>query len=260
MGILKRIIRSGVRALGYEVSKIAPSLPQPPPADLVPDVALANIPDAELYRPLFSPWLGKGEFKRYYDLAAPRTLVSADRCYVLFCLAKQALHLPGNIWECGVYKGGTAALIAEILKTSGSDKKLYLFDTFEGMPETDPSKDWHKRGDFRDTSLESVMASIPAVGSCIFKKGFIPETFAGLEDAKISFAHIDVDIYHSIIDSLNFIWPRLSLGGFIVFDDYGFPTCPGARAAVDVFFGGKECVPLCIPTGQCIVFKSQKAI
>jgi O-methyltransferase len=64
-----------------------------------------------------------------------------------------------------------------------------------------------------------------------------------------------LDIYKSIVDSLNFIWPRLSSGGIIVFDDYGFPTCPGAREAVDDFFSGKSAIPLRLHTGQAIVFK-----
>lgn len=255
MSYIKDGIRSGLRALGYEILRTVPSA-----SDCAADDEFAHIPDAELYRPTFAPWLGKGEFKRYYDLAAPRTLVSPDRCYVLFCLARQAIHLPGNFWECGVYRGGTAALLAEILRDSGTDKKLYLFDTFEGMPATDPDVDWHKEGDFCDTSLESVAASIDAADRCVFKKGFIPKTFGGLEDARISFAHIDVDIYQSIVDCLDFIWPRLSAGGFVVFDDYGFRTCPGARAAVDAFFRGRISVPLCIPTGQCIAFKPQETL
>ena len=246
MSLLKSGLRSGLRAVGYEISKI-------PPAS---STDVADVPDLDLYRPTFSPWYGEGEFKRYHDLAAPRTLVSPDRCYVLYCLAKQALHVPGDFWECGVYKGGTAAMLAEILKTSSTDKKLYLFDTFEGMPETDPNFDWHKRGDFCDTSLDAVAGSIGAVDRCVFKKGRIPETFSGLDDAKIAFAHIDVDIYHAIKDCLEFIWPRLSRGGFIVSDDYGFVTCAGARAAVDEFFEGKPVVPLCLPTGQSIIFKS----
>lgn len=88
------------------------------------------------------------------------------------------------------------------------------------------------------------------------RKGFIPDTFRGLELARITFAHVDLDIYRSILDSLDFIWPRLTLGGFIVFDDYGFPSCPGARAAVDEFFASSACIPLCLPTGQAVVFKA----
>jgi len=63
--------------------------------------------------------------------------------------------------------------------------------------------------------------------------------------------------YRSILDSLRFVWPRLSVGGFIVFDYYGFPSCPGARFAVDEFFSGKASVPFCLHTGQAVVFKGK---
>ena len=214
-----------------------------------------EIPDRELYRPLFSPWLGPGEFHRYYDIAAPRTLVSADRCHVLYTLLRQAFHVPGDIWECGVYRGGTAAMLAAMLAEQCRSKRLFLFDTFDGMPQTDAERDRHRKGDFADTSVESVCAYVGHADLCVVRKGFIPDTFAGLESAQIALAHIDVDIYRSIVDCLDFIWPRLCLGGFIVFDDYGFSSCPGARAAVDDFFRDRACIPLCIPTGQAVVFK-----
>jgi O-methyltransferase len=243
--MLKKSLRALLSKLGLEVRRA----PRTQGGDVF------HIPDGDLYRPLFSPWLGQGEFRRYYDIAAPRTLVSPDRCYVLYTLLCQALSLQGDVWECGVYKGGTAAMIAAFLKERRSSKRLYLFDTFEGMPETNAAKDWHKKGDFADTSLDEVIRFIGDQERCVIRKGLIPETFTGLESAGIALAHIDVDIYQAILDCLQFIWPRLSSGGFIVFDDYGFPSCPGARAAVDEFFQQGPCVPLCLPTGQAIIFK-----
>ncbi|MRR50626.1 MAG: hypothetical protein EG825_06875, partial [Rhodocyclaceae bacterium] len=184
--------------------------------------AMTTIPDRELYAPLFSPWLASsGDFRSYYEVAAARTLVSPDRCHVLYTLLKQAIHVEGDVWECGVYKGGTAAMFAKILRRLGPWKKLFLFDTFEGMPETDADRDIHRKGDFSDTSLESVARYVGESDLCVFRKGLIPQTFSGLEGARLAFAHIDVDIYRSILDCLEFIWPRLSFGGFIVFDDYG---------------------------------------
>ena len=231
--------------LGYELRRNRPRNPDE-----------RNIPDGALYRPLFSPWFGQGEFAQYYALAAPRTLVSRDRCYVLWILLRQALHLSGDVWECGVYKGGTAAMMAAVLRDSAlPNKKLFLFDTFKGMPETDSQKDLHRQGDFRDTSLEAVRAYVGTPDRCVMRPGLIPDTFQGLESSTIAFVHVDLDIYKSIVDCLNFVWPRLTLGGFIVFDDYGFPSCPGARAAVDEFFAARTCVPLCLPTGQAVVFK-----
>jgi O-methyltransferase len=209
---------------------------------------------AGLYRPLFSPWLGE-EFTRYYAIAAPRSLVSADRCYVIYTLLKQALTLEGDVWECGVYRGGTAAMIAKIITERGTGKKLFLFDTYSGMPETDKVRDLVQEGDFSNTSAEQVEAFVNAPGVAVLRKGLIPDTFAGLESRCIAFAHIDVDIYRSVIDSIEFIWPRLSSGGFVVFDDYGFPSCPGALEAVDEFFARTSAYPLCLHTGQAVVFK-----
>lgn len=211
-----------------------------------------NIPDEELYQPLFSPWRS-GAFAAEYARISSWTLVSEERCYVLASLASQATHLDGEFWECGVYRGGTAMMFAERLSSTGAT--LRLFDTFEGMPETNAARDLHKAGDFSDTSLEDVRSRVR--GDFVhFHKGLIPETFSGLESTRIAFAHVDVDIYDAILACCEFIYPRLSVGGFMVFDDYGWPSCPGARAAVDEFFRERTAIPLVLSTGQALVFKS----
>jgi O-methyltransferase len=220
-----------------------------------------SIPDQDLYRPVFSPWLGYGAFKDIYQEVRPYTLVSADRCHVLYSLAIQAAALDGQWYECGVYHGGTAMLLARVLNERRGDRgpRLHLFDTFEGMPETDPQKDRHRGGDFADSSMARVSARLEesAPGIAVFHIGLIPETFSGLEDHRIAFAHVDVDIFRSVADCCEFIHPRLVPGGFMIFDDYGFPSCPGARKAVDDFFADKAEVPLVLPTGQAIVFRSR---
>jgi O-methyltransferase len=220
-------------------------------ADPRPD----NLKDAEFYQPRFSPWLGLGDFKTLMAAVSPYSLVSADRIWVLHSLARQACHLFGNFWECGVYKGGTAILLKSVV-TSASKKQLHLFDTFAGMPETDLLHDnYHRRGDFADTDLHVVRDRVGHDVNVHYHCGFIPDTFAGLEAERIAFAHIDVDIFQSVIDCCEFIYPRLSGGGFMVFDDYGFATCAGARRAVDHFFANRPECPLVLPTGQAVVIK-----
>lgn len=244
---IKEQVKAALRRLGYEIRKV-------PKID-------KSLPDAFYYRPYFSPWHGYGDFNTYYEMIKPYTVVSADRCYVLYSLCLQAIQMSGEWYECGVYKGGTAMLFAGIL--SGywrrGETRLHLFDTFEGMPETQPALDIHRRGDFMDTSLEEVrsrlMSIVSGPGDVIFHKGLIPDTFHNLENHRISFAYVDVDIYQSVKDCCDFIYPRLCPGGFLVFDDYGMPTCPGARRAIDEFFLDKREVPLILPTGQAIVFK-----
>lgn len=218
-----------------------------------------RIPNADLYKPLFSPWIEKGnnDFSQLMKKVSNNTLVSVERCYVLYILGSQCLFLNGVFFECGVYKGGTALLLAGILDQADfrNKKKLFLFDTFEGMPETDSEKDLHKQGDFSDTSLEAVKSYVGHPEITFFVKGLIPDSFTGMEDLVISFAHIDVDIYSSVIECCRFIYPRMEKGGIMIFDDYGFPSCPGAREAVDLYFKDKPEFPLVLSTGQALVFK-----
>jgi O-methyltransferase len=219
--------------------------------------ATADIPDAGMYRPLYSPWLTGGDpaFRAIYEPIRPFSLVSSDRCYVLYSLARQAAQLAGEWWECGVYKGGTAMLLGSLIEQirPPSPIRLRLFDTFVGMPQTDPERDLHQQGDFADTDEQSVRSRVPYAFASLHK-GLIPESFTGLESARIALAHIDVDIYSSITSCCEFIYPRMLGGGFMVFDDYGFPTCPGARQAVDEFFAERREVPLVLPTGQSVAF------
>jgi O-methyltransferase len=254
---MKRLLKAMISSMGYEVRRKPDT---PPEAVLLAGSAYSRngIPDARFYQPVFSPWLGYGEFAAYHERARPFTLVSPDRCYLLYSLAQQALNLEGEYWECGVYRGGTALMFASLLADKSDVTRrpiLRLFDTFEGMPETEPEKDFHRRGDFSDTSLETVMQRVGNPEIARFHRGFIPSSFEGLEESTIAFAHIDVDIHSSVAECCKFIYMRTTPGGFLIFDDYGFQSCPGARAAVDEFFRDKPEVPLVLPTGQAVVIK-----
>jgi hypothetical protein len=78
-----------------------------------------------LYRPLYSPWFGESVFLSHYKKCAARTLVSQDRCYILFKTLQQSLSKEGDVMECGVYKGGTALLIAtKSMFIRGSDSQF----------------------------------------------------------------------------------------------------------------------------------------
>jgi hypothetical protein len=123
------------------------------------------------------------------------------------------------------------------------------------MPETTRGVDRFEPGDFGSTSLTSVRSLLDPYGFVEIHPGYIPDTFEGLSLERIAWAHVDVDTYKSVKDCIEFIYPRLVAGGFLLFDDYGFPSCVSARLAVDEAFGGRAEVPICLSTGQCLVIK-----
>ena len=214
-----------------------------------------KVPDIGLYQPLFSPWEGLPGFERIYQPVRQHSLVSRDRCYILRQTLQQAMHLEGSFLECGVFRGGTALLAARTIEESGQKRALHLFDSFSGMPETVAGVDRFKKGDFHQTSAEHVAALLAPFPSANLHVGFIPETFQGLETGPIAWAHIDVDIYQAVHDCINYTYQRMVPGSIMVFDDYGFPSCPGARRAVDEAFAHRPEVPICLPTGQALVVK-----
>ncbi|MGH0034069.1 MAG: TylF/MycF/NovP-related O-methyltransferase [Myxococcota bacterium] len=227
---------------------------------------MGDIPDRDAYRPYFSGTevfmpaftspLIDATVRRLVELGKQTMVTQPKQWILLRCLA-QVARVPGEVWELGVYQGGTALLLRNAMQELGlaPAARLRLFDTFEGMPETDPSLDLHHAGDFRDTSLEEVRRVVGEADFVSYHPGLVPETLVGLEASRIRLAHIDLDIHASITASLEFVYPRLSEGGALVFDDYGVASCPGARRAVDEFFEARPETPIDLPTGQALVFK-----
>ena len=214
------------------------------------------VPDSHLYQPLYSPWEGEQAFEGIYCQVQSLTLVSRERCYILWKTLQQSVHLQGDFIECGVFRGGTALLAAQTLQEHIAEGRgFHLFDSFEGMPKTTSGVDRFQSGDFSSTSIEAVGNLLAPYSFVKFHRGFIPNTFADLQIDQIAWAHIDVDIYQSVHDCIGYIYPRLVPGAFLIFDDYGFPSCAGARRAVDEAFATLPEAPLCLPTGQCLVVK-----
>ena len=248
--LVKSTIKKTTRCFGFTIVRERRA------TDKINSEPIRTVTDAELYCPVYSPWLGK-KFQSYCLASLPYTLVSPDRLWVLYSLARQALALEGEFVECGVYKGGTALLFAKIIgeQNRPHKKSLHLFDTFQGMPDVNAEKDIHRKGDFSDTSLETVRLRLAAFPCAVFHPGIVPSTFKEIAGIKICFAHIDVDIYESVLSCCEHLYSKMTPGGIMVFDDYGFETCPGAREAVDKWFSDKPEVPLVLPTGQAVVFK-----
>lgn len=173
----------------------------------------------------YSPWLSDPEFQAAYEVLKANTMVDLYRCYELWSLIGQCGRLGGDILEVGVWRGGTGCLMAVKAKLMGlTNSKIYLADTFSGVVkagEMDPS---YRGGEHADTSIDILQKSLDALGLDNIRPlvGIFPEeTAAPLADARFALCHIDVDVYSSAADVLDWVWPRLLTGGVVVFDDCG---------------------------------------
>lgn len=202
--------------------------------------------------PVPTIWQNNKEFLRVFQKIKNKTLVTADRCFTLFQFVKQANLLEGDIAEIGVYKGGTAKLIA---LTAEKKKIIHLFDTFLGMPEADPKIDLIKKGEFSDTSLLEVKGFFKGCENVKFYPGLITDTSKQVEKKKFCLVNIDVDNYIAINDCLHFFYPRMVRGGMILIDDYGWKMCPGVKKAVSEFLVNKKENPIVISLYQCLIIK-----
>lgn len=171
-------------------------------------------------------------------MSSPETLLEEDRISRLYTICKYAYPIPGEFWECGVYKGGSASIMAQVIREDKIKRTLRLFDTFEGLPDIDHEHDLIIDEIFKGkykADIEDVKTSLPD-DFIVFNKGLIPDTFVGLEDTRIALAHIDLDLYQSTKDAIKFIWPRIMPHGMIIFDDYNSYSWPGVTKAVDEVF------------------------
>lgn len=178
---------------------------------------------------------------------------SLDRKFFLRELLWLVDGVEGDTAECGVFQGASSALICR--HPLEKPRRHHLFDSFEGLSQPHEIDGTHWRSNDLSCPEEQVKANLSDYDSVVFHKGWIPSRFPDVDDASFSFVHIDVDLYEPTLDSLHFFYSRLSPGGIILCDDYGFQTCPGARKAMDDFFKDKPESIIQSPSGQAFVIK-----
>ena len=201
----------------------------------------------------------------------PYTMTSPERVMAL-CDAIRHLHrcqVPGDIVECGVWRGGSVMAAAFALLDLGStERTLHLFDTFEGMPlPTEPDVDHHGRsaaewfphnpdgtlapgavGLLDPSPLQEVRRNLATTGyppeRVRFLPGRVEETLPDQAPDCIALLRLDTDWYESTRHELVHLYPRLAPGGVLIIDDYGH--WDGARRAVDEYFDALPEPPMLI--------------
>jgi hypothetical protein len=190
----------------------------------------------------------------------PWTMTSVERIYALIQAVRYVSvnSIAGDIVECGVWKGGSMAAIARtLLHLRDTSRDLYLFDTFEGMPEP-TAKDVDYAGKqasevlredagsrCADAHLEQVQEVLYGTGypreRIRFIRGRVEETIPASAPKSVSILRLDTDWYASTKHELVHLFPRLARAGVIIVDDYGH--WEGSRQACDEYFK-QNCIPI----------------
>lgn len=183
------------------------------------------------------------------------SIISLDQVRILISLLENTLinKIPGDITEFGCYIGESSKYIRMMLDYYRSQKELYVYDSFEGLP---PLSKYEENTGWREGTLKT---SQEVLEQNFLNNGLRPPIsfkswFKDVPENKIpeiiSFAFLDGDFYDSIYDSLSKVFDRVSIGGIIVFHDYERLDLPGVKAAVDNFLKEKN-----IPTNSYLQFK-----
>lgn len=233
MKLAKKVIQSAFRRVGLDVSRIK------------------DPNGGQVYPPDFD-----ASTRDLCRAVRPFTMTSPERLFALREGIKHVVRhkIPGGIVECGVWRGGSMMAAAKTLKELGdTNRNLYLFDTFEGMPapgEQDVSlqdesaeellskSDKESSAIWAYSTLEEVKRNLLSTeypqNRLFFIKGKVEETIPESAPSQIAFLRLDTDWYESTYHELVHLYPRLSYGGVLIVDDYGH--WKGAREAVDQYF------------------------
>ncbi|MEU0953454.1 TylF/MycF/NovP-related O-methyltransferase [Streptomyces niveus] len=245
---------------GYQLRRIP--VPAPRSATPAPPVVPAPAPQAAEQAPKPRPKPKPAALPADYDDEAkeiiravkPFTMTSPERLNAFILATRHVVrhNIPGDIVECGVWRGGSMQACARTLLALGeTDRGLHLFDTFEGMPPP-TAEDLRRDGKSAEdllaaqgkdrpiwavASLEDVQAgfaNVPYPGERVhYVQGLVEDTLPQQAPEQISILRLDTDWYASTKHELEFLYPRLVSGGVLLIDDYGY--WQGSRQAVDEF-------------------------
>ena len=209
--------------------------------------------------------LRDADFLRFYETCKPFTMTSMERLYSVYISIKHIVDagIDGDVVECGTWRGGSMMMAALALRHFGDDgkRRLYLYDTFAGMPEPtefdkkfeglDAQAKWS--GTSADdggstwnlSTLEETKANMVKtgfdLGRIVFVEGRVEDTIPGAVPDKISLLRLDTDFYPSTRHEFEHLYPRLQPGGILIVDDYG--TWEGAYKATEEYFSRSQSRP-----------------
>jgi len=189
----------------------------------------------------------------------------AWRYNTLIWAARSSLALPGDFVECGVYRGDMTWMITQMVDIASTGKTFFLYDTFSGLDPQYSSED-----DFPDARQFYALANneytAPGIEDyvrtrfqdkhyIVITKGVVPDVLHDVAPDQIAFLHLDMNSPRAEVGALEILFNRISPGGIIVFDDYGWKLFRQQKEAADHFMTARGQFICELPTGQGLMIK-----
>jgi O-methyltransferase len=209
------------------------------------------------------PWQTRG-WRVFWPVKA-HTMIPSARLSHLRGLVETALRegVPGDFIETGVWRGGACILMRAVLAAYGvTDRRVFVADSFEGLPKPDTARYPADTGDklFSFTELAvseaEVRRNFAAYGllddQVVFLKGLFKDTLPTVKDDRFALIRLDGDMYESTLDALTNLYDSVSAGGYVVIDDYGI--LGSCRRAVHDFLDARGLRPTIEPIDEGAVW------
>ena len=182
------------------------------------------------------------------------------RTYIECWAASQCALLPGDFVCCGVNTGTIPLAICEYVDIDKTDKKFWLFDTYEGIPEAQMSPTEHTARMAENAMIYSDCYDLAVNNFAPFKnarlvRGMVPDTLTTVDIERVSYLSIDMNITYPERKAIEFFWPRMSSGALVILDDYAFAGYPEQKVSMDDFAASVGVSVLTLPTGQGMMKK-----
>jgi O-methyltransferase len=183
------------------------------------------------------------------------------RVHMACWAARHGLSLDGDFVECGVHTGVFSLAICHYLDWNSVGRKLWLLDTFAGIPESQmhPTEREHRRAFnavyYQEDVFERATRNFAPYRGAILVRGPIPDTLPQVDAERVAFLHLDMNIALPEVAAAEYFWPRMPTGAVILLDDYGFCGHEEQRRAMDRFAAARGVQIATLPTGQGLLLK-----
>jgi len=181
------------------------------------------------------------------------------RAYVACWAAEHASRLPGDMVECGVYRGGLARTVMAYITFETLPKTFYLLDTFCGIPEEQILLEERRLGrgmERYEECYQDVVQTFKRFPNVVIIRGPIPDTLTQVPAEQICYLSLDMNSAMAEVAALNYFWEKLVSGAVVLLDDYGFRDYAPQKQAIDTFATAQGERVLSLPTGQGLIIRT----